>query len=49
MTSSSFAYRWVDSGALRGSKVHSVSRGFTCALLVVVEFILVREDSLGSV
>ena len=47
MSSLSFEFAWVPSGAPSGSRVHSGSRGFTRASLGDVGFILVCLGSLG--
>ena len=47
MSSLSFEFAWVPSGAPSGSRVHSGSYGFTRASLGDVGFILVRLGSLG--
>ena len=47
MSSLSFGFAWVPSGAASGCQVHSGSRGFTRASVGDVGFILVRLGSLG--
>ena len=43
----SLGFAWVYSGASRGRRVHSGSRGFTRAGIGVTELIRFRVDSLG--